>query len=82
MIYGYDIRTLNEYGLKQMREISITASPDALRQMSEFLAEAARELEDSAASSHWHKHVPSTLQKAIGCDVVILNSKLDPRQQR
>ncbi len=74
MIYGYDSRTINEYGLKQMREISLAARPDALRELARFLDQCADELE-TAASSHWHRHAPSSLQRDVGCDVIVLNSK-------
>jgi len=77
MIYGYDSRSINEYGLKQMREISIAATPNALREMAQFLQEVAEQLENSAGSSHWHKHAPSAMQKALECDVVILRNKPD-----
>ena len=74
MIYGYDSRTINEYGLKQMREISVAASPAALRELAQFLIECADQLE-SAASSHWHRHASTSLQREVGCDVTVLNSK-------
>jgi len=80
MIYGYDSRTINEYGLKQLKEISIAVSPDVLRALAEFLSHAADELEQ-AESGSWHRHVPSALQKGIGCDVVILNGKPEVRSR-
>ncbi len=64
MIYGYDSCTINEYGLRQMREISIAAAPSALRQLADFLQEAADDMAN-ASSSHWHKHVPSALQRLL-----------------
>ena len=80
MIYGYDSRTINEYGLKQMREISVSAHPEALRALAEFLVEAASELESKEVSSHWHKHLPSEMKKTLGCDVVVLAGKPKIRQ--
>jgi hypothetical protein len=73
MIYGYDSRTINEYGLKQMREISVTASPVALRELAQFLMECADELEASA-SNHWHRHASCALRREVGCDVIVVNS--------
>jgi len=74
MIYGYESRIVNEYGLKQMREISVATRPDALRDLARFLLQCADELE-TAASGHWHRHASASLQREIGCDVVVLNSK-------
>jgi hypothetical protein len=73
MIYGYDSRTINEYGLRQMREISVAASPVALRELAQFFGECADELE-SGGSSHWHRHASTSLQRQLGCDVIVLNS--------
>jgi hypothetical protein len=74
MIYGYDSRTINEYGLKEMREISVAAPPCALRELATFLMQCADELE-SAASAHWHRHASASLKRDIGCEVVVLNCK-------
>lgn len=80
MIYGYDYdsRTLNEYGLKQLREISIAVTPEDLRELAAFLQDSAEEL-TGAASSHWHRHMPDALRRRIGCDVIVLNSKPEVR---
>jgi len=76
MIYGYDSQTINEYGLKQMREISIAADAGALRELAEFISECADELE-SAVSRHWHRHAPASLQRGVGCDVIVINAESD-----
>jgi len=73
MIYGYDSGTINEYGLRQMREISVAVSPDDLRALAEFLTSAADELQ-GGVSDHWHKHVSDSLQRRLGCDVIVLSS--------
>jgi len=65
MIYGYDSRTISDHGLKQMREISIAARPDALRELARFLGECADELE-TATGSNWHRHISSSLQREVG----------------
>jgi hypothetical protein len=41
MIYGYESRTVNESGLKQMREISLAVSADDLRELADFLRTSA-----------------------------------------
>ena len=74
MIYGYDSRTVNEFGLKEMREVSISASPDAIRELARFLMQCADELE-SAISPHWHRHAPESIQRVVGCDVIVLNEQ-------
>ena len=78
MIYGYDSKTLDEYGLKQMKEVSLGCSPSTVRELAKFLFEAADELEQ-AESIHWHKHAPERLQRQIGCDVIVINSKYKNR---
>ena len=84
MIYGYDTKVVNEYGLRQMREISISLSPKGLRALADFLLEAANELEsaksrleaanepESAESRNWHRHSPSSVHQEVGCDIVIV----------
>lgn len=72
MIYGYDSCTVNDYGLKQMREISISANPASMRGLAEFLIQTAGELESTAVSIQWHRHAPTQLARELGCDVVLL----------
>jgi hypothetical protein len=71
MIYGYDVRTVNEYGLKQMDAISIHAHSNRLRSLGEFLLEVAAELESKSTSANWHRHLPKELCEALGCDVIV-----------
>jgi hypothetical protein len=73
MIYGYDSRTINQYGLKEMREISLSAGPAVLRDLARFLMQCADDLE--TGSVHSHRHVSAGLQRDIGCDVIVLNIK-------
>jgi len=80
MIYGYDSRTINEYGLKQLREISLALSPDDLRELALFLHQAAEGLE-GASSGHWHLHLPDVIRRKVGCDVIVLNSNPEIRGQ-
>ena len=81
MIYGYDSRAINEFGLKQMREISVSVSPEVLRELAGFLSDAADELE-GAVSDHWHRHASDDLQRKVGCDLIILNRKPEVRTRR
>ncbi len=80
MIYGYDEKTINQYGLKQMREISLSVSADTLREISAHLLSVANELE-SAETSNWHKHLPSELRNKTGCDVIVIPPQ-DSEEQR
>lgn len=73
MIYGYESRTVNEYGLKQLREVSFAASPQTLRELSAFFLEVAQEMEDQGAlGQQWHRHISRKLEKRIGAQVVVL----------
>ncbi len=72
MVYGYANRTINEYDLQELREVSITASADNIRALANFLLCAAGKLE-KAESSHWHEHSPEALQRQLGCDIVVCN---------
>ena len=74
MIYGYDSCTINEFGLMEMREVTISASPDVLRELARFLIESADELE-GPVSWHWHRHAPNELVTRLGCDIVVANGK-------
>jgi hypothetical protein len=78
MIYGYDSRPVDEHGLKQMREIHLALRPHELRALSEFLADAATELE-GAASAAWHLHAPDELSRSLGGSVIVFASKHEHR---
>jgi len=71
MIYGYEYRAINEDGLKHMREISVAASPLALRHLAQFLIDCADQLESSTLIQS-HRHIPDWLEREIGCDVIVL----------
>ena len=76
MIYGYGSKAVNEFGLMRMSEISLSASPTALRGLAAFLLLAA-DASENAASEHWHKHVPKVLRDSLECDVVVLRAETD-----
>jgi site-specific recombinase XerC len=73
MIYGYDLETINEYGLRRMRDVSIAAGPSSLRSLAQFIIDVAAEIEDDAGSKNpnWHRHLPAALKQELGCDIVI-----------
>lgn len=72
MIYGYPVRTINEFGLNELREVSISASPELLRSLARCLFDAAIELESGPKSAHWHRHLPRKLSDELGCDIVVI----------
>lgn len=72
MVYGYAARErLNEHGLMQMSEVSIQASPDALRALGNHLIKMADEAAGQS-SPYWHEHLPMELTEMIGCDVIVV----------
>ena len=73
VIYGYDVKTLNEFGLKEMKEISVAATPALLREFADFLLLAAKQME-LASSENWHVHSPAKLSQAMGCEIVVLRT--------
>jgi len=73
MIYGYDAKTLNEFGLKEMKEISVAARPALLKEFADFLILAAKQMEE-ATSENWHVHAPMSLSADIGCEIVVFPS--------
>ncbi|MBA3316303.1 MAG: hypothetical protein M3552_12670 [Planctomycetota bacterium] len=71
MIYGYGGKSLNEYGLTEMREVSLSATPIQLRQIATHLLDAADELDRQTVSAHWHRHLPKQVCESLGCDVIV-----------
>lgn len=78
MVFGYADRTVNEFGLQQMCEVSITASADNLGELAKFINEAARELE-RADGENAHRHLPELLRSRLQCDFII-NRPTRPNQ--
>jgi hypothetical protein len=74
MICGYDTRTVNEYGLREMCEVSITAKPVLLRSLAKLMEDAASEMESAGAAvihPNWHRHLPDALKRELGYDVIV-----------
>lgn len=75
MVCGYGIRSMNDFGEQQLREVSIAASPTVLRELAQFLLRVADELEAPGSpqrSSQWHRHIDESLCARLGCDVVVV----------
>ena len=71
--YGYPQgKPLNEDGLTELEEISLSASPEQLRELSSFLLIAASEMESLGESyDHIHMQDKSDMWKASWPDIVI-----------
>jgi hypothetical protein len=82
MIYGYNRKTVEKkYGLREMREVTIEASPEVLRAVAAFLCSVAEELEAERVSVHWHRHIDDQTRKALGCDFIVTSANPDYDKQ-
>ena len=55
MFYGYSIKTVNEYGLSEMKEVTFSCSPGVLREIGQFLIAMADSMENGDfRNSHIH----------------------------
>ena len=52
MIFGYEQRVINEFGLQEMREISVSVDSSTLRALGQFFVETAEELDAGVSSAH------------------------------
>jgi hypothetical protein len=77
MVHGR-AKTQYENGLCGMHEVSVSASPQALRALAEFLNAAASELESEPKTVQWHRHVSSALQRELGCDFIVCGTEPFP----
>lgn len=50
---------MNEYGLVELREITLVMAPERLRVVARFLLEMADEMSGARSSSSWHRHLSS-----------------------
>jgi len=78
MLYGYSSRTVNEYGLLEMREISFDASPSDLRKIANFLEKMADVIDTGQAMSS-HAHINNVIdswdREHPNKDIVVILSK-------
>ena len=76
MVYGYSAKETNEYGLLEMKEITFSAPPPVLRDISRFLAEAASLMEAGAFEACSHRHIQSVItdwdRRFPGKNIVVL----------
>ena len=85
MLYGYSKRTINEYGLLELREVTIAASPDVLRQIAGYLVEVANMMEVKEPTPNFHRHignhVPSWDGSFPGWDVIATGPLTEEEQK-
>ncbi|MCY1015538.1 hypothetical protein [Pyxidicoccus sp. MSG2] len=76
MIYGYSNRTLNEYGLQELREVTLSMTPAQLRQVASFLTEMANQMETGALQgANAHRHLttvnPGWMKEHPSADIIV-----------
>ncbi|QSQ18772.1 hypothetical protein JY651_25780 [Pyxidicoccus parkwayensis] len=76
MIYGYSNRTLNEYGLQELREVTFSMTPAQLRQVAQFLSEMAGQMDAGALrGANAHRHMttvnPSWSKEHPSADIIV-----------
>ena len=87
MLYGHDRRTLDGWGLKEMADVTVDASPATLRVLAAFLRDAADAMEradaDGTLSTSWHRHAPPEVAEALGGDLIVTpgdcERRVDPK---
>jgi hypothetical protein len=76
MIYGYPTREVNDYGLLEIRELTFSAPPAVLRDISRFLAETANLMDAGAFQTCSHRHIQSVVtdwnRKFPDKDIVVI----------
>lgn len=74
--YGYaKQKDLNEHGLMKMSEVTISATPEELRRISDFIAKCADEMEGSNASEHEHYCDYDEDYDESGSDLIVIIEK-------
>jgi hypothetical protein len=61
MLYGYSVNEINEFGLLELREVSLSASPAVLRQIAKFLLDSAALIEAGQIGPSAHRHIQSVI---------------------
>ena len=75
MIYGHGGPPVDGWGLRELSDVTVDATPAVLRELAAFLTQAAGEMERDdergVLSTMWHKHAPADLTTRLGGDVVV-----------
>ena len=76
MFYGYSVRQVNQYGLLELREVSLDAPAEALREIARFLHEMADLMDAGGFVRCSHRHLSIEHRdwgrKFPGYDIVVL----------
>lgn len=76
MLYGYSNKTLNEYGLLDMREVTIAADSNVLREIARFLNEMAEAMDEGELARCSHRHIDSVVEdwrdRFPGRDIIVM----------
>lgn len=59
MIYGYARKTVNEYGLLELGEVTLMMEPAQIRTVGRFLLDIAMQMEAASRTQGWHRHLSS-----------------------
>jgi hypothetical protein len=60
MIYGHGTKTGEEFDLLEMKDVSLVAPPDVLREIAFFLNKMAEEIE-AGDFANTHRHIGNTI---------------------
>lgn len=76
MIYGYSNRAVNEYGLQELREVTLSMTPAQLRMVADFLVEMASQMEAGKLQGvNAHRHLtsmkPEWIREHPSADIVV-----------
>ena len=69
-IYGLTKKTKDQ--LLGMKQISITAEPQVLRELADFLSSCAEKMEDENTEYDHEHFISKTTTKGQKCDIVVL----------
>jgi hypothetical protein len=59
MIFGYSRRKVNNYGLHELKEVTLAMGPAELRLLGRFLLDMADQMEAGAFDACSHRHLTS-----------------------
>jgi hypothetical protein len=62
MLYGYSVKQINEYGLHELKEVSVQADPVILRQIGTFFLQMADLMDRGGFERCSHRHIGSVIE--------------------
>ncbi len=81
-LYGYAEKKLSKQGLLRMREVTVNASPELLRNIAKFLMDAADRLENKGDTFD-HMHVDQSIKtwKRSWPQLVVVNPDITKKMK-